>query len=118
MDLSSYVAGVRRYTAELVQRAAAAQARARGALPRLTEAIAADERVRRAVLFGSLAKHKFHAHSDIDIAVEGMNLFEREELRQHLETLTEFPVDVRDLNGTPQFHELVEYYREVFYAQS
>ena len=118
MDLSSYVANVRRYTADLARRNSAAQAQARGALPRLTEAIAADGRVRRAVLFGSLAKNKFYTHSDIDIAVEGLNLFERDELRQRLETLTEFPVDVRDLNSTPQFRELVEFYGEVLYARS
>ncbi|MCK4660912.1 MAG: nucleotidyltransferase domain-containing protein [Phycisphaerae bacterium] len=118
MDLSSYVSGVRQYTAALARRNAEAQAQARSVLPRLAQAIGADARVRRAYLFGSLAKNKFHPGSDIDIAVEGLNLFERDELRQNLETLTEFPVDVRDLNSTPQFRELVEFYGELLYAQS
>jgi predicted nucleotidyltransferase len=117
MDLSSYVAGVRKYTAELKRRNAEAQARARADLPRLVEAIRADGRVRRAYLFGSLAKHKFHPQSDIDIAVEGLDWNECEDLRQRLEELTRFPVDVRDLDGTPEFRELVEFYGELLYAQ-
>ncbi len=118
MDLSSYVDSVKRYTAELVRRNAEAQDRARADLPRLVEAIRADGRVRRAMLFGSLAKNKFHPRSDIDIAVEGLSPSELEELRRHLDALTEFPVDVRDLNSTPEFCELVEFYGEVLHAQS
>ena len=118
MDASSYAAGVRRYTTELAQRNRAAQTRARAQIPLLVEAIRGDSRVRRAILFGSLAKGKFHAHSDIDIAVDGLNLFERDDLGRHLATLTDFPVDVRDLNGTPEFRDLVEFYGEVLYAQS
>lgn len=116
-DLSSYVEGVRRYTAELKRRNAEAQAQARRDLPKLVEAIRADPRVRRAYLFGSLVKNRFHPRSDIDIAVEGLDFFERDELRKRLEPLTSFRVDVRDLNGTPEFRELIEFYGELLHGE-
>ena len=116
MDLRPCAENVRRYKAEVIRRNSEAQAQARRDLPRLVQVVGADKRVRRAYLFGSLAKNKFHAGSDIDIAVAGLNFLEREELRQRLAALTRFPVDVRDLDGTPVFRELVEFYGELLYA--
>ena len=41
----------------------------------------------------------------------------RAELKRRLQTLTEFPVDLRDLDSTPEFRELIEFYGEVLYAR-
>ncbi len=112
MDVSPYVENVRRHTAELKRRNAEATARARADLPKLVEALRSAPGVKRAFLYGSLVKGTFHPKSDIDIAVEGLNSTERDELREKLQTLTPFPVDLRDLNGNPRFRELIEFYGE------
>lgn len=117
MDLTPYVENVKRHTAELKRRNAEAQARARADLPKLVEAIRADPRVRRAYLSGSLAKNRFHPASDIDIAVEGLDWSEQDDLRFRLEELTTFRVDVRDLNSTPEFRELVEFDGDLLHAR-
>lgn len=108
---------VRWHVAELKRRNAEAQKQARADLPRLVKAIRADDRVRRAYLFGSLAKGMFHPRGDIDIAVEGLDFREMAKLQERLAALTEFPVDLRDLDSTPEFRELVEFYGEVLYAR-
>lgn len=113
MDLTPYVENVRRCTAQLKMRNAEAQAQARSDLSKLVEVLRADSRVRRAYLFGSLAKNRFHPQGDIDIAVEGPDVVELDELRARLERATPFPVDLRDLDGTPEFRRVVEFYGEV-----
>ena len=117
MDIRPCVENVRRHVAELKRRNAEAQARARADLPRLVEAIRADGRVKRAYLFGSLAKGMFHPRGDIDIAVEGLDSRQMAKLQERLAALTAFPVDLRDLDSTPEFCELIEFYGEVLYAQ-
>jgi predicted nucleotidyltransferase len=117
MDLTPYVENVRRCTAELKRRNAEAQARARADLPKLVEVLRSHPSVRRAYLYGSLAKGTFHPRSDIDIAVEGPDERETLGLQRTLAALTEFPVDVRDLDSTPEFRELVEFYGEVLHAE-
>jgi len=116
MDLRPYAETVRRQTADLKRRRAEAQARARADLPRLAEVIRADPAVRTAYLFGSLAKGTFHPASDIDIAVEGPDFREQLRLQERLQRHTAFRVDVRELDGTPEFRELVEFYGELLHA--
>ncbi len=113
MDLTPYVENVRRHTAELKRRNAEATQRARRDLPKLVAVLRATPRVEKAYLFGSLAKGMFHPASDIDIAVEGLDCSELDELRERLEPLSEFRLDLRDLDGTPEFRKVVECYGEV-----
>lgn len=117
MDLQPYVDNIRRCTAELIRRNAEAQEQALSDLPAMIEVIRSTPGVRRAYLFGSLAKQSFHPRSDIDIAIEGLDFLEQAKLQEKLQELTEFPVDVRDLDGTPEFRELVEFYGELVHAQ-
>lgn len=116
MDLRPYVENVRRYTAELKRRNAEATARARADLPKLVEVLRSASGLKRAYLYGSLAKGTFHPKSDIDIAVEGLNSTERDDLHDKLQALTAFPVDLRDLNGSPRFRGLIEFYGELLHA--
>lgn len=117
MDLQPCVDSIRRYTAGLLRRNAEAQEQARSDLPAMVEVIRSTRGVIRAYLYGSLAKRTFHPKSDIDIAIEGLDFAEQVELQEKLQGLTEFPVDVRDLDGTPEFRELVEFYGELLHAQ-
>lgn len=112
MDLTPYVENVRRNTAELKRRNAEVTARARAELPKIVEALRADSRIKIAYLFGSLVKDTFHPRSDIDIAVSGLDFIECDRLSEKLGELSSFRVDVRDLDGTPEFRELVEFYGE------
>ena len=115
MDLTPYVESVRRHVAELKRRNAEAQARARGDLPKLVAELRRDDRIRKAYLYGSLAKDTFHPDSDIDIAVDGLDPRELDGLRKRLEPLTEFRVDLRDLDGTPEFRKVIEFYGVVLH---
>lgn len=117
MDVTPYVESVRRCEAELKRRNAEATQQARGDLPGLIEVLRADPRIRKAYLFGSLAKGKFHPKSDIDLAVEGLEWNEIDRLRAALQSLTRFGVDVRDLDDAPRFRALIEFYGELLYAQ-
>ena len=116
MDLMPCVENVRRHTAELKRRNAEATAHARADLPKLVEVLRSAPGVKRAYLYGSLAKGTFHPKSDIDIAVEGLDSTERDDLQEKLEAVTPFPVDLRDLNGSPRFRELIEFYGELLDA--
>ena len=118
MDLTPYVENVKRAAVEAKRRNRQATERARADLPKLVEVIRSDPNVRRAYLYGSLAKNSFHPAGDIDIAVEGLDSRQRHQLHERLESLTEFPVDVRDLDATAEFRELVEFYGELLHAQS
>ncbi|MCH7721482.1 MAG: nucleotidyltransferase domain-containing protein [Planctomycetes bacterium] len=117
MDLQPCVDSIRRYTAELLRRNAQAQEQARSDLPAMVEVIRATRGVKRAYLYGSLAKQAFHPQSDVDIAVEGLRPGERDDLKDRLSALTRFPVDVRNLDSSPEFRELIEFYGELLHAQ-
>jgi predicted nucleotidyltransferase len=117
MDVTPYVEAIRRHTAALVRRNQQAQAEARRDLSKLVEVLRADPRVKRAYLFGSLAKNAFHPAADIDLAVEGLDEAQQIELQERLQSCTRFRVDLRDLNGTPEFRGLVEFYGELLDAK-
>ncbi|MEE9294796.1 MAG: nucleotidyltransferase domain-containing protein [Phycisphaerae bacterium] len=118
MDLTPYVENVRRHTAELKRRNAEATARARRDLPRLVEVLRAFGGVEKAYLYGSLAKGTFHPGGDIDIAVEGASTAEMDELRARLEEAVGFGIDLRDLDGTPEFRRVVEAYGELLHGDT
>ncbi len=117
MDLQPCVDSIRRYTAERLRRNAEAQEQALSDLPAMIEVIRATGGVRRAYLYGSLAKRAFHPQSDVDIAVEGLRPVERDDLKDRLSAVTRFPVDVRNLDSSPEFRELIEFYGELLHAQ-
>ena len=118
VDIQTYVESVRRHTAELRRRNSEATNRARAELPGMVEVIRATKGVRRAYLFGSLAKDRFHPGGDIDIAVDGLNWDERDELRQRLKSISSFPVDVVNLDASDPFRGLVEFYGELLHADA
>jgi len=116
MDLTPYVENVKRCTAKLKRRNAEATARARADLPKIVDVLRAYPGIKRAYLYGSLAKGVFHPQSDIDIAVEGLDDHSFDDLRRRLEGTTAFPIDLRDLDSSGGFRRVVESYGELLHA--
>jgi len=75
---------------------------------RVAEVLRERYGVRRAVLFGSLAKYlrgtgEFTERSDIDLAVEGLPKEKYFKVLSEINRLSEFEIDLIDLEGCPEF---------------
>ncbi|MCC6624197.1 MAG: nucleotidyltransferase domain-containing protein [Deltaproteobacteria bacterium] len=72
MDVTPYLANLRRMQAEADAADEARAAVARAALPALVKLLVDRLGVTRVVLFGSLLEGRLHERSDIDLAVAGL----------------------------------------------
>ncbi|HLV19227.1 MAG TPA: nucleotidyltransferase domain-containing protein [Polyangiaceae bacterium] len=77
-------------------------------LAALQAVLASDERVRLALVFGSVARGQTHATSDLDVAVQGRNL-DLDRLAADLSQVSDGEVDVVSLDqvGIPLLEEIV-----------
>lgn len=73
-------------------------------------------RVQRLILFGSLAKGRFTAESDLDLAVAGLAPADFFTAYAEINRLTRFPVDLKPLEKLhPHFYQRVLAQGEILY---
>ena len=119
MDIRSYVDGYIRRESRRLQ---ACEKRRAQALKAAKDAAAllADAGATKVVLFGSLGRgRKFHLHSDIDLAVEGISWSEYWRLWSAVDSLTDIPVDLVIREGAdPSLAERIDLEGVVLYEKS
>ncbi len=62
---------------------------------RIAEFIAKKYKVKKIILFGSLVKEKFREHSDIDLAIEGLEKGKYFKVLSEIENFTNILVDIK-----------------------
>lgn len=99
-DPERYAAGLRRENAREAERIRKAARQARSEALRIAGAIGqADSEVRAVYLFGSLTGDgPRHLHFDIDLALEGGDVYAAEEIAE----TASFPVDIVSLKRLPE----------------
>jgi predicted nucleotidyltransferase len=115
-SLERIVRAERRRNAEAEARIARRLAEARREAARIAAAMAdTDPRVRRVVLFGSVASGKVRTETfDVDLAVEGGDILSLVQIAEQ----SDFPVDVVDLSTvSPRFRTVVEKRGTVIYER-
>ncbi len=117
VETGRYIAGLRARERAITSARAARAGTLRARLPALVECLVDHFRVRRVVLFGSLAGGQVHEHSDIDLAVEGLAPEEYWKALVQLSDLAGAGVDLVCLeNAAPSLRRRVERHGEVLFG--
>jgi len=116
MDVTPYVEGMWRRMATREAADSEAKRRAREAVARVVAVLRRRSSVRRIYLYGSLAYHRFHEGSDIDLAVEGASREELDAVARAVEPGSPFPLDLRPFEHfSPSFQRLITEFGEPLY---
>lgn len=92
---------------------------ARNDLKQIVQVLQENYGVQRIILFGSLAKDRFTAESDIDLAVAGLAPADFFTAYAEANRLSRFPVDLKPLESLhPHFYQRVLAQGEILYEAS